>query len=190
VLKSRKGKVIAVLVAAVVLIAAAIIVIGVKRTPEKALLKIMSDKVDLQVRNIHYTEVGDTGMKWEVRADAARYQKQDNLAFFDKITVRLVMKDGRNLVITGDRGRIKTDSQDMEIEGNVTIVSEEGDRFSTDRLYYRNAGKVIETDRPVLMENRYARVSGVGMVFPLEENRVSILSQVKSNFSEKMKGNQ
>lgn len=186
---NRKRKVIVVLVMAVLVIAAVIIVIGVKRSPEKPLLKIMSDKVDLQVRNVHYTEVGDSGMKWEVTADTARYQRQDNLAFFDKITVRLVMKDGRSLVITGDRGRVKTDSQDMEIEGNVKVVSEQGDRFSTDLLFYRNAGKVIETDRPVLMESQYGSVSGVGMVFPLEENRFSILSQVRSNFSEKMKGN-
>ena len=104
---NRKRKVIVVLVMAVLVIAAVIIVIGVKRSPEKPLLKIMSDKVDLQVRNVHYTEVGDSGMKWEVTADTARYQRQDNLAFFDKITVRLVMKDGRSLVITGDRGRVQ-----------------------------------------------------------------------------------
>jgi LPS export ABC transporter protein LptC len=69
----------------------------------------------------------------------------------------------------------------MEIEGNVGIVSENGDRFTTDRLRYRNAGKRIETDRPVVMENRSVRVSGVGMIFSLEGKKVTLLSQVRAS---------
>ena len=117
-----------------------------RKDPGKALLKIMSDRVDLQVRDVHYTEVGDSGMKWEIRADTARYQKKENLALFEKLAVKLVMKDGKTFVMTGDHGRLNTESKDMEIEGNVGIVSENGDRFKTDRLRYRNADKVIETD--------------------------------------------
>ncbi len=166
-----------------ILSVAAIYVIGMRKEPGKALLKIMSDRVDLQVRNVHYTEVGDSGMKWEITADAARYQKQENLALFDKLAVKLVMKDGMTFVMTGDHGRVNTESRDMEIDGNVGIVSENGDRFATDRLRYRNADKVIETDRPVAMENETIRVSGVGMVVSMDEKRVSILSQVRARLA-------
>ena len=158
-------------------------VIGMRKEPGKALLKIMSDRVDLQVRNVHYTDVGDSGMKWEITADAARYQKKDNLALFDKLAVKLILKDGMTFMMTGDHGRVDTESREMEIEGNVVIVSENGDRFATDRLRYRNADKVIETDRPVVMENETIRVSGVGMVVSLEEKKVSILSQVRARLA-------
>ena len=167
-----------------VLSVATIFVIGMRKEPGKALLKIMSDRVDLQVRDVHYTEVGDSGMKWEIRADAARYQKKENLALFDKLAIKLVMKDGMTFVMTGDHGRLNTESRDMEIEGNVGIVSENGDRFATDRLRYRNADKVIETDQPVVMENETVRVSGVGMVVTLEGKKVSILSQVRARVAE------
>jgi LPS export ABC transporter protein LptC len=166
-----------------VLSVATIFVVGVRKEPGKALLKIMSDRVDLQVRNVHYTEVGDSGMKWEIRADAARYQKKENLAVFDKLAIKLIMKDGMTFVMTGDNGRLNTESKDMEIEGNVGIVSENGDRFATDRLRYRNADKVIETDRPVVMENETVHVSGVGMVVSLEGKRVDILSQVRARLA-------
>ncbi len=86
-------------------------------------------------------------------------------------------------VMTGDHGRLNTESRDMEIEGNVGIVSENGDRFATDRLRYRNADKVIETDRPVVMENEAIRVSGVGMVVSLEGKKVTILSQVRARLA-------
>jgi LPS export ABC transporter protein LptC len=180
-MKIKRKTVIIVAILTVIASVTAIIAIGLLRSPEKALLKIMSDRVDLQVKNVHYTEVGDSGMTWEIRADTARYQKKENLAFFDQVTVRLVMKDGRVFVMKGDQGRFNTQSRDMEIEGNVGIVSENGDRFATDRLTYRDAEKRVETDRPVVMENGSIRISGVGMIFSLDEKKVTLLSKVRAN---------
>jgi LPS export ABC transporter protein LptC len=171
-----------------VILFAAAIMIGIRREPGKALLNIMSDRVDLQVRNVHYTEVGESGMKWEITADTARYQKRENMAFFDKLTVRLVTKDGKTFVMTGDRGRFNTESRDIEIDGNVGIVSENGDRFTTERIQYRNVDKVMETDRPVVMENKSVRVSGVGMIFSLDGQKLTILSQVRAISAEGLRG--
>jgi LPS export ABC transporter protein LptC len=182
-MKRGRKAVLIVVVLAVVLSVAAIIMINVPKEPEKALLKIMSDRVDLQVRNIRLTEVGDSGMKWEIMADTARYQKKDNLAFLEKLTVKLVTKDNRTFVMTGDRGRLNTESRDMEIEGNVNIVSDNGDRFRTDHLQYLNAGKLIQTEGSVVIENRSVRVSGVGMTIYLEEKRIALLSQVRANLT-------
>jgi LPS export ABC transporter protein LptC len=180
-MKTKRKTVIIVSILTVIASVAAVLAIGLLRSPEKALLKMMSDRVDLQVKNVHYTEVGDSGMTWEISADTARYQKKENLAFFEKVTVRLVMKDGRVFVMKGDRGRFNTQSRDMEIEGNVGIVSENGDRFATDRLTYRDAEKRVETDRPVVMENGSVRISGVGMIFSLDEKKVTLLSKVRAN---------
>jgi LPS export ABC transporter protein LptC len=180
-MKTKRKTVLIVAILTVILSVTAILAIGLRRAPEKALLKIMSDGVDLQVKNVRYTEVGDSGMTWEITADTARYQKKENLALFEKVKVRLVMKDGRVVVMNGDRGRLNTQSRDMEIEGNVDIVSENGDRISTDRLLYRNAERRIETDRPVVMENGSVRISGVGMILTMDEKKVTLLSQVRAN---------
>jgi LPS export ABC transporter protein LptC len=180
-MKTKRRTVLIGVILLVVLSVVATLAVSLYRSPEKALLKIMSDRVDLQVKNVHYTEVGDSGMTWEIRADTARYLKKENSALFEKVSVRLVMKDGRVYRMNGDRGRLNTESRDMEIEGNVGIVSENGDRFATDRLLYRNAGNQIETDRPVTMENGSIRVSGVGMVFSLDGKKITLLSQVRAN---------
>lgn len=180
-MKIKRRTVLIAAILTVALFAAAILAIGLRRSPEKTLLKIMSDRVDLQVKNVHFTEVGSSGMTLEIKADTARYQKKENLALFDQITARLVTKDGRVFVMKGDTGRFNTQSRDMEIEGNVGIVSENGDRFATDRLLYRDAAKRIETDRPVVMENKSLRISGVGMIFSLDGKKVTILSQVRAS---------
>jgi LPS export ABC transporter protein LptC len=180
-MKIRRKTVLIVAILTLILSVAVILAVGLRGSPEKTLLKIMSDRVDLQVKDVHYTEVGDSGMTWEIRADTARYRKKENLALFEKVTVRLVMKDGRVFVMTGDRGHLNTETRDMEIEGSVGIVSDKGGRFATDRLRYRNVERQIETDRPVTMEDGGVRISGVGMIFPLDGKKVTLLSQVRAN---------
>lgn len=180
-MKTKRKTLFIVAILLVILSVATILAIGLRQAPKKAMLKVMSDRVDLQVKNVRFTDVGTSDMKWEITADTARYQKKENLALFDQVKVRLVMKDGRVFVMSGDRGRFNTQSRDMEIEGKVVIVSENGDRFTTEHLLYRNEGKRIESDRLVVMENGSARISGVGMIFALDEKKVTLLSQVRAS---------
>jgi LPS export ABC transporter protein LptC len=187
-MKTKRKTVLIAAILAVILSLAVIFVIGLMVAPEKALLKIMADKVDLQIKNVRYTEVGDSGIKWEITADTARYLKRENLALFEKVSVRLVMKDGRTVVMNGDQGRLDTQSRDMEIDGNVGIVSGNGDHFATDRLRYRNAARQIETDQPVAMENGNVRISGVGMIFHLDEKKLTLLSQIRASHGDNKRG--
>lgn len=147
---------------------------------EKAVLTVLSEKSDLQVRDVRFTEVGDSGMKWELTADTARYRKRDQRVIFEKVIVRLVRKDGATFMLTGDRGTLNTDTRDLLIEGHVVIVSEKGDRFTTRSLRYRNAERIIETDDPVQMESGPIRVDGVGMIYNLDDNKVQLLSGVRA----------
>lgn len=178
--KGKKTAIIAVLAAAILFVI--VIILSQPEEPAKEPLKITSDHVDLQVRNVRLTEVGDADMTLEITAELASYQKKENLALFEKPTLKLLLKDGRTFTLSGDRGRFRTDSRDMEMEGQVGIVSGTGDRFSTDRLRYVNAGKRIETEGAVVMENQQIRVSGVGMVLSLDEKKIALLSQVRASY--------
>ncbi len=164
----------------VLFVFAAAVFVGIRKEPPKALLEKMADKVDLRAKNVRYTQVGSSGMKWEITADSAQYQKKEDLALFENIKAKVVMQDGRTFFMSGDKGVLNTRSKDMDIDGNVVIVSEGGDHFQTDRLSYRDALKRIETDRPVVMENKNARISGVGMVLNLNEEKIAILSRVQA----------
>lgn len=180
---TRKGKkALFIVVPATLLIALAVIILSIPEKPKKEPLKIISDHVDLQIRNVRFTEVGDSETTLEVTAEVARYLKKDNLALFEKPTVTLLLKDGRRFTMSGDRGRLDTESRDVEIEGHVAVVSGDGDRFTTDRLRYVNAGRRIETEGAVVMENRNIRVSGVGMTLSLEEKKLALLSQVRATY--------
>jgi LPS export ABC transporter protein LptC len=146
-------------------------------------INILSDNIDLQVKDVLYTDVGDSGLKWEIAADTAKYMKGENLAVFDNVRIRLIMKDGRTFVMTGKNGRMNTETKNMEISGNVTIVSDHGDRLTTDILKYSGSEKRFFTDSPVVMENSRMRVQGTGMTLSLDRQGVSLLSKVKARIN-------
>ena len=178
---NKKAAIITVVTVIVVSVVAAIMIMESRESSQGPLLRITSDNVDLQVKDVNYTDVGDSGLKWEIKADSAKYVKSENLAMFDQVRVKLVMEDGRTLVMTGDKAKLHTDTKNIEISGNVKIISDKGDYLTTDVLKYSGSERRIYTEAPVKMENPRMEVRGVGMSFSLEDKDVALLSRVKAN---------
>ena len=169
----------------VVFAAIAFLVIDFSKTSPKALLKVMADNVDLQVKNVIYTDVGQSGEKWEIKADTARYLKKENLALFDKVQIKLVTGDGKTFLMTGDRAKLQTDTKNIEISGNVEIVSDRGDRFRTDMLRYTDADSTVHTDGTVTMGGGQMQIRGAGMTLNIKKGHLTLLSKVKGQIQGK-----
>jgi LPS export ABC transporter protein LptC len=150
-----------------------------KVSPE-TILKIMPERVDLDVRHVLYREVGDDNTKWEIRAEKASYIRKENQAFFDKVEIKLYLPDGRTFLMTGDKGQLNTATKDMEISGNVGIVAEGGERFETDSLQYSFAEKRMHTGAAVIMQTPRMQIGGVGMSLSLEHKSFTLLSKVRA----------
>jgi len=147
-------------------------------------LRMLPDKVDVQVRDVRYTEVGDPDALWEIRADTATYMKEDNLSLFDNIRVKLVTTGGRVYRMTADRGSFHTDTKNIEMSGNVVALSDSGERFTTDRLVYYVKEKKVATNDLVSMENQQMRVFGTGMTLSLADRTFSLLSNVRAELNQ------
>ena len=143
-------------------------------------LKIIPENVDLQLKDVHFTEVGDPELTWEIHADTAKFVKKDNLAFFDRVKIRLIRADGKTLTLTGNEGRLHTDTRDAEVTGSVVVVSNNGDIVETDRLHYSHADRRIFTDQKITLKNPRMVISGVGMSLTLADEKVSLQSGVKA----------
>lgn len=177
----KRTLIITVAIATVVLAFAVLLVMKNNNASQSKLLNIVSDNVDLQVKNLNYTDVGDSGLKWEVKADSANYVKSEEIAILEKVRIKLVMSDGKILIMKGDKGKLHTDTKDMELSGNVEVVSDKGDRLNTDFLKYSGSEQRIYTEGAVKMENTRMQVRGVGMSLSLADKDVALLSRVKAN---------
>ncbi len=162
------------------LIAAGVYWGGQSREGKSPGLKIIDDKVDLYIKDVHYTEVGESGNRLEINADSATFLKKENQARFDRIRMKLILPDGKIYELSADRGALKTDRKDVEIEGNVVIVSNRGDRFTTGRLEYSDSEKKISTEDVVTLNNPRFDVTGKGMIIQLKTDHVTLARNVKA----------
>jgi LPS export ABC transporter protein LptC len=155
---------------------------GGSQTKEQAQprLKIIDDKVDLFIRDVHYTEVGDSGNRLEINADSATFLKKENQARFERVRMKLILPDGKTYELTADRGDLRTDLKDVEIEGNVVILSNRGDRFTTNRLKYSDSEKKIYTEDPVTLSNPRFEMKGKGMVLLLKSEHVTMAGGIRA----------
>jgi len=149
----------------------------------KAVLDVVSNAADLEVKNFRYSQVGDPDFQWEVTADRARYMKTNEEVHLEQVVVRLVSKTGRVYHMTGDRGVLDNGTGDMEITGSVVVNSDRGERLETETLRYRAAEKKVRTDDNVEMYRDDMRISGTGMIITLDGNEMVLSSNVKAVIS-------
>ena len=88
--------------AAVLAVAGWFLFSAVWKAEEKAPapLKILPDKVDLQAKDVLYTEVGRGDVKYEIRAKTVLYLKKENTADFEDVNVKVIMPKGKIYTIT------------------------------------------------------------------------------------------
>ena len=146
------------------------------------MLKALPD-VDLKIKGFVYTEVGEANVKWEVTAETATYSKKQNLAVFDRVRIKLTTSDGKVFIMKGDKGLMFTDKKNIEIKDNVAIISDAGDKFSTDHLNYNDAEKKFYTDAPVTMENKRMKITGVGLTLFMNNGELNLSSLVKAKIN-------
>lgn len=171
--------------AAAVILVAALIGLGhywssQPKEEQKPGLKVIDDQVDLYIKDVHYTEVGDSGNRLEINADTATFLKKENQARFERVRMKLILPDGKTYELSADRGRLRTDQKDVELEGNVVILSNRGDRFTTDRLFYVDGEKKIHTPDAVALTNPRFDVQGRGMTLLLKSEHVALTGPVKA----------
>ena len=153
-------------------------VLCVANKEEKNILNVLSDRVDLQIRDFHYTEVGDPDLTWEIIADTAKYIKKDEVTLFENFEVKLVCSSGDTYTITGNDGSLHTDTKDIDIYGDVVAVSDKGDRFETDSLNYTHGDGRIHSKDAVKMTRPGVDLKGVGMNISLKDKEITLLSDV------------
>jgi LPS export ABC transporter protein LptC len=147
------------------------------------ILKIIPDNVDLQIRNFHYTEVGDANWKWEINADTAKYVKKENLAYFDNVKMRIIRADGKMITMTGKSGCFHTDSKNAKISGDVLLVTDTNDRMVTDHLNYSNVDRTVFTDEPVEFKNSQLTIKGKGMTFLIKEEKIKLHERISAIYT-------
>lgn len=120
--------------------------------------------------------------QWFLKADTVDYINEDNKAIFNILKVSFFQKTGYPIIVTSDKGIWRTNSNDLEVTGNVVIKSEPYELL-TKKLTYHHNTKKFSTDTPVQIKGNSLALSSKAMVYDLNTNRIYLSEQVEGTIA-------
>lgn len=137
--------------------------------------------VDMQIGDIHYEQTDKNASKeWELDAKSAQYFKGENKIVLQSIELTFFSGEGKVYKLTADDGELYTDSKDVNVSGNVVVLTEEGYHVQTDSFKYNAEERKIFTNDRVRLSSKELVMTGKGMVVDLEKEKLYILEEVKA----------
>ncbi|MFQ5894980.1 MAG: LPS export ABC transporter periplasmic protein LptC [Nitrospinota bacterium] len=145
---------------------------------------LFATDADVEVRGVHVVEDRRGRKEWELWADRARVYRRRGVTVFEKVRLRIFPRDEERkpLLVRGEEGVLHNESRDVEVRGDVVVVSDEGYTLSTQSLRWRAAKKEFSTEDPVTVEGEKLRITGHGMVAHSESQQVRLGGRVRATF--------
>ena len=139
----------------------------------------LRSKANISIGKAHQTAIRNGITEWNLDAASVNYLVEKNQAIFQELSITFYLKDKSKVYLTANKGILNTDSNDMEIFGNVVIKSSTY-RLKTENLFYRHNRRIIFSKVPVTV---------TGAVFDLAADSMSLnLNTNKTMFEGKVQG--
>jgi len=150
------------------------------------LISTTQKEANLSIDRVHQTATKNGAEEWRLDAESAQYIDSKKQAIFQDLSVTFFLKDQRPVYLTANQGILKTDSNDIEITGNV-IMKNENFRLNTENLYYDHHRRIIFTKVPVKIFGNAFDIVANAMSLDLNTKIAFLEGNVKGTFSENIK---
>jgi LPS export ABC transporter protein LptC len=144
--------------------------------------EIVSTQADQEIREIHIQEdAKGGGYRWRLDAERAETFPGTGKTLLRKVTIG-VEEPGRKWKVTSDEGDLIQDTRDVELRGNVVLVSSEGLRVETTVLKWMNADGKVWTAEPVTIYRSGGVVKGTGLDAMPSQEIATVRGRVQATF--------
>lgn len=146
-------------------------------------VSISQNKANISIGKAHQTATRNGRREWSLDASSADYMDKNNQAIFKDLSVTFYLKDETKVYMTANQGILKTDSNDMEIYGNV-VVRNKDYKLKCENLNYKHDKRIIFSKVPVKITGDSFELVADSMSLNLNTNKALFEGKVKGTFSE------
>lgn len=151
---------------------------------DKLVLNI-KNKANISLGKIHQTATRNGITEWRLDAASVDYTVKKNQAILQDLYVTFYLKDNTEIYLTANQGILKTDSNDIEVFGNV-VVKNENYSLKTETLHYQHNGRIIYSKVPVVITGNSIDLVADSMSLNLNTNKTLLEGQVAGTIREKI----
>src|SRR6266436_1862353 len=142
----------------------------------------MSSQADQALKEVHLQEDSKNGgYRWSLDAERAESLPDSGKTSLWKVTIGVQDTD-RAWQVTSEEGDLVKDTKDVELRGNVVLISSEGLRVETTVLRWNNAEGRAWTDQPVTIYKGGGMVKGTGLEARPSEEITLVHGRVTATF--------
>ncbi|MBW2193730.1 MAG: LPS export ABC transporter periplasmic protein LptC [Deltaproteobacteria bacterium] len=149
----------------------------------KNLMPIIQSKANIAIGEVHQTATRDGIKEWSLKASSAQYHNTDKLAVFQDLSVIFYLKDENRAYLTARQGTLKTDSNNIEVTGDVEARNDDY-KLNTERLHYEHEHRLVTTNVPVQITGDFFDLSANTMLLDLNTNKALLEGNVVGIFDD------
>lgn len=146
-------------------------------------VSIDKNKANISIGKAHQTATRNGIKEWSLDAASADYMDKKRKAIFKDLSVTFYLKDGTMIYIKANQGILKTDSNDMELYGNV-VVNNKDYKLRCENLYYKHDKRIIFSKVPINITGDSFELIADSMSLDLNTEKALFEGKVKGTFSE------
>ncbi|KPJ95541.1 MAG: hypothetical protein AMJ53_02520 [Gammaproteobacteria bacterium SG8_11] len=136
-------------------------------------------------------------LKHQLESAYLAHFAEDNRTELQDANLTLHQQDGSLWSVKADRGTLHQDTEEIYLAGNVVIerpqapapdvhdpqkAAQSGLKIETDTLHVDPNLQIAQTEDPVVISNKDARVNAVGMKANLQTKSVELLAKVRGTY--------
>ncbi len=149
-------------------------------TPPEQVSRPASPAVDMAMTRLHFSEMQNDATRWELTAQQADYAKAPGAVQLSGVRLETFEGKSGGVVVTARTGAYQEEKRLVQLRGEVHAVTRRGMVFDTDLLEYRPAAGMLQTDRPVTVQDGRLQLRALGMDASLKDEQVRFLHRVEA----------
>jgi LPS export ABC transporter protein LptC len=157
------------------------LLIAKSRGPKVQSPERVESKADYRIKEVHLQEE-DRGARWQLDAEYGEIFEQQRKTVMKKVVIRINERT-RDWTVSGDEGELSRDTQDVELRGNVVVLSSDGLRLETSRLNWTAKEQRAWTNEPVTIWRSGVVVRGRGFESRVNDEATMIKGRVRATIT-------
>jgi len=134
-------------------------------------------KADLTFEGIRYTRNIGEKIQWILKANVARLYEDKNIMDLERIRIKFFPTGGGHVIVTADSGVYRIDNDEMSLNGDVKIHSEDGSTLFSETMHFSQKKKLIWTRDRVLIKGDGLEMEGEGLEYDLQDGKLTVKKQ-------------
>ena len=136
----------------------------------------------LSIDKIQHTATRKGKKEWRLEAASANYIGKTSQMVLNDLIVTFFLDDSSEITLTADKGILNTDSNDIEVSGNVVVINREY-KLLTQGLNYAHDKRVLYSTAPVTISGPEAHLAADTISFDLNTKKVTLEGSVETTLA-------